>query len=253
MGPVVENKARSRHEKTFVIAFVGCVAGLAVGVQTDLAIFFPKLLSGFWITIEIVVASTLISFVLAVITGLAKMSSWRVIRYLAVIYSEIFRGTSLLVQLFWLFFVLPHFGITLEPMIVGILGISLNYGAYGSEVVRGAINSIPKGQWESAIALNMGYFDTMRRIIMPQALLAMLPPFSNLMIQLLKGTSLVSLITISDLTFEGYQLDQVTGKTVEIFTIIIIAYFCLSMVISIAFRSLEHKLTTGMMVGRRQS
>src|SRR3546814_7894014 len=95
-------------------------------------------------------------------------------------YIELFRVTSALVQLFWLFFVLPEFGIRLSEMTVAVLGLGLNVGAYGAEVVRGAIQAVPKGQWEAATALNMSYPLAMRRIILPQAVVAMLPPWGNL-------------------------------------------------------------------------
>jgi len=149
------------------------------------------------------------------------------------------------VQLFWLFFVLPHFGITLDPMTVAIVALGLNVGAYGAEVVRGAIQSVPSGQWEASVALNMPQSMALRRIILPQAFLAMIPPWGNLFIELLKATALVSLITISDLTFKAQQMNQTTLRTVEIFTIVLVIYLAISLIITFAMRGLERRAARG--------
>ena len=153
-----------------------------------------------------------------------------------------FRGTSALVQLFWLFFVLPHFGLTLDPIPVAVLALSLNIGAYGAEVVRGAILAVPRGQYEASIALNMRPSTRMRRIILPQATAAMIPPWGNLFIELLKATALVSLITVSDLTFEAYQLNQATLQTVQIFTLVLVMYLAIALVITFLMRGLERRV-----------
>src|SRR3546814_18898427 len=115
------------------------------------------------------------------------------LRWLAITYIELFRGTSALVQLFWLFFVLPHFGLTLEPLTVAVAALGLNVGAYAAEVVRGAIDAVPRGQWEATIALNMSPIEALRRHILPPAVVAMSPPCGNLFIHLLKRTDLASL------------------------------------------------------------
>lgn len=236
----------SRPEIVFAASFFGCIIGIVFATRTDYAHLAPKLVSGFGVTIFISVLSAVVSIILAVFAGLAKLSTSRLLRYSAYGYAELFRGTSLLVQLFWLFYVLPHFGVSLEPMTVGILGIALNYGAYGSEIVRGAIQAVPRGQWEACVALNLSRFQSLTKVILPQAALITLPPYANLMIQLLKGTSLVSFVTISDLTFEAYQLDQVTGDTITIFSIVLAAYFGLSLSISMSFRWAERALAAGM-------
>ncbi len=100
------------------------------------------------------------------------------LRWLAVAYIEVFRGTSALVQLFWLFFVLPHFGITLAPLNVAILTLGLNVGAYGAEVVRGAVSAVPRGQWEATVALNLTRMQALRRVVLPQAVVSMIPPWA---------------------------------------------------------------------------
>jgi polar amino acid transport system permease protein len=167
------------------------------------------------------------------------------VRWLAIAYIEVFRGTSALVQLFWLFFVLPHFGITLDPIPVAILALGLNVGAYGAEVVRGAVLAVPRGQYEAAIALNMTPLTRMRRIILPQAIVAMIPPWGNLFIELLKATALVSLITVADLTFRAYQLNQATLQTVQIFLLVLVMYLGIALVITFLMRGLERRVARG--------
>jgi polar amino acid transport system permease protein len=173
------------------------------------------LLPGVGITLQLTVFSAILAFILAFIVGFGRLSKYRSIRTISTIYVEFFRGTSLLVQLFWAYFVLPHFGLELSAMQAGIIVLGLNYGAYASEVVRSSILAVPKSQTEAGIALNMTPTQIMHRIILPQAFLTMLPPFGNLLIELLKGTALVSLITLGDLMFMGAQLRITTLRTVQ--------------------------------------
>jgi polar amino acid transport system permease protein len=146
----------------------------------------------------------------------------------AVTYIEIFRGTSLLVQLFWIFYVLPLFGITLDKFTAGFLSVGLNVGSYGAEIVRGAIQAVPKGQWEAAYALSMSPAKRMRRIILPQALVLMLPPWGNLLIELLKGTALVALISVADLMFQTRQINASTFLSAQAFGTALIIYYILA-------------------------
>ena len=150
------------------------------------------------------------------------------LRVPCVVYIEFFRGTSLVVQLFWLYFVLPGLGVRLEATTAAILGITLNYGAYGSEVVRGAIQSVPGGQVLAARALGLSRWDVLCYVVAPQAMTIFVRPWGNLMIQLLKATSLVSLITIADLTYRAYQMHQLTMRTLPIFGTVLVIYFGLA-------------------------
>lgn len=209
------------------------------------------LLTGTRLTVEITLLASLVAIVIGLLVGLARLSPFAPMRFLAVCYIELFRGTSLLVQLFWWFFVLPHFGVFLEPMTVGVVGIGMNMGAYGAEIVRGAIQAVPRGQYEAAIALNLSPMTRMRRIILPQAFRAMLPPWGNLLIELLKCTSLVSLITLHDLTFVGNQLNIATFRTLEIFTLVLLIYYVLGRgVITPSVRWLERRFSRG--IGRSE-
>jgi len=144
--------------------------------------------------------------------------------------------------LFWFYFVLPLFGIRLPAMAVGIAVLALNAGAYGAEVVRGAVHAVASGQREAALALNMTPAQTMRRIVLPQAIPAMLPPAGNLLIELLKNTALVSLITIADMTFRGQVLRSETLRSTEIFGLMLALYFAVALVITAGMRLLERRV-----------
>jgi len=219
-------------------------------MRSDYAIFMPGLLQGARLTLAIAVLGSVLAIFAAIVAALAKMYGPAPLRWLAVSYIEIFRGTSALVQLFWLFFVLPYFGITLEPFTVAVLALGLNVGAYGAEVVRGAVSSVARGQWEASTALNMTRGQALRRIILPQAFIAMIPPWGNLFIELLKATSLVSLITISDLAFKAQQMNQTTFRTVEIFSLVLLFYFAIAQVMALGTHALEKKLAGAIARGR---
>lgn len=200
------------------------------------------LLAGLKITLILTAGGATLGVVAALTSGLARISLLPLIRWVAACYVEVFRGTSALVQLFWFYFVLPLLGVSLEAVTVGILVLGLNAGAYGAEVVRGAIVAVPKGQWEAAVSLNLSRLQTLRRIILPQALPAMLPPAGNLLIELLKNTALVSLITITDLTFSAQILRAETLKTTEIFSLVLLMYFGAAMALAWAMRVFERRV-----------
>jgi polar amino acid transport system permease protein len=134
-----------------------------------------RILSGTLVTIVLTVLAAFLAIAIALTTGLMRLAPNALVRGVATVYIEVFRGTSLLVQLYWIFFVLPLFGITLEKFTAGFVAVGMNLGAYGAELVRGAILSVPKGQWEAALALNMSPTKRMVRVILPQAVLIMLP------------------------------------------------------------------------------
>jgi len=197
------------------------------------------LLRGLLVTVQLTAGAALLALPLALFAGLARLAGPRWLRWPAAAYVEVFRGTSALVQLFWFYFVLPLFGISLPAMTVGIVVLALNTGAYGAEVVRGAIRAVPRGQYEAATALNLGPLTTLRRIVVPQAIPAMLPPAGNLLIELLKSTALVSLITLTELTFTGKLLRAETFRTVEILVLVLLLYFAVALLITAAMRALE--------------
>ncbi|RJG24307.1 ectoine/hydroxyectoine ABC transporter permease subunit EhuC [Paenibacillus thiaminolyticus] len=209
--------------------------------------YVPALLQGAWVTLQIVCFSMLLAFFCAFIAGLARLSKYRIIRLVSGVYVEVFRGTSLLVQLFWLYFALPMLlDIRMSAMAAAVLALGLNYGAYGSEVVRGSILSVPKGQYEAAVALNMSPWLRMRRIILPQAMALMLPSFGNLLIELLKGTSLVYFITLMDLTYQGMVLRSFdNSSTPQIFALLLLLYFIMAYSLTLGIRWVERRAVKG--------
>lgn len=189
----------------------------------------PALLKGAGVTLQLALWSTLFGAVLAFASGIGKLSGIGPIRWLSFTYVEIFRGTSLMVQMFWLFFALPMIGIRLDPMVAGVLALSLNIGAYGAEVIRGALLAVPAGQREAVTALNFSGSHALWRVYLPQALPEMMPPFGNLVVQNVKNTALASLITLTDLTFAAQNLRNLTFQTVEIYTLTLLMYFVMSL------------------------
>ncbi|WP_353642957.1 ectoine/hydroxyectoine ABC transporter permease subunit EhuC [Mesorhizobium sp. WSM2239] len=237
--------------KTLVAMLAASLAVIGLlATQEEYSLFLPGLLQGAVLTVEIAILGCLLAIVMGVIAAIARMYGPAPLRWLATIYVEIFRGTSALVQLFWLFFVLPQFGVTMDAFVVAVLALGLNVGAYGSEVVRGAILAVARGQWEAGTALNMTRPQMLRRIILPQAFVAMIPPWGNLFIELLKSTALVSLITLSDLAFKAQQMNQNTFKTIPIFTLVILMYLVMSLVLTIGMRLLERRASLGLARGR---
>lgn len=202
---------------------------------------------GITVTVSLLLAAGLLSYLVAFIAGLSRVSRFRAVRVLTTIYVEFFRGTSLLVQLFWIFFVLPQlFGIRLDPFTAGVVTLGLNYGAYASEIVRSSILAVPEGQTEAAIALNMSRFQRMRSVILPQALRTMLPGFGNISIELLKGTSLVSLITLQDMMYLAQNLRASDYSiSLQVFGILLLMYFALALPLIVLSRYLERRASRG--------
>jgi len=202
-----------------------------------------RIIDGTIVTVEQTILAIVLAVVLALIMALMKMSPFFFLRWPAIAYIEVFRGTSLLVQLYWIFFVLPLFGLPLEKFTAGFIAVGMNLGAYGAELVRGGIQSVPRGQYEAAIALNLPPVARFRRVIFPQALLIMLPPWGNLLIELLKGTALVSLISVTDLMFEAKQINASTFLSAQSFGTALVIYYILGrLIISPAMRGLENRL-----------
>lgn len=204
--------------------------------------YIPELLKASVTTIEITMATVLVTFTAALIAGSARLSRWRFVRVIASLYVEVFRGASALIILFWIYYALPFFGISLDAYTAAIIGLGLNSGAYGAEIVRGALLAVPKGQYEAATSLNYTPLGRLRYIIFPQAIVMMMPPFGNLFIEVLKATSLVSLITLTELTARGKQLVTVSLKAIEIFLLVLLIYYVLASVIALVMRIIEARL-----------
>ena len=211
--------------------------------------YLPALLEGAQITAILALSSMVIGTILAFASGIARFAGGRILSTIAVIYIEIFRGTSLLVQLFWLYYALPLIGVSFDPLMTGIVGLGLNIGAYGAEVVRGALQAVPPAQHEAARALNFGRIHTLFHIILPQAVVEMMPAFGNLAVHNLKDTALASLIAISDMTFQAQRLRNLTLDSVTIYTLTLLGYFAMALMLSTAIRWLEQRLKRQTMTG----
>jgi len=208
--------------------------------------YLSLILQGAVVTAKLTLMGSAFALVMAFAAGLGRLAPVAPVRWLATIYIEFFRGTSVFVQLFWVYFVLPFAGITLSPLVAGVVVLGLNVGAYGAEVVRGAVLSVPKDQYEACVAVNLSRFQRMWHVILPQALPLMLPTFGNNAIELLKGTAVVSLISLSDMTFQAQVVRSQTGSTLIPFATILVLYFAMSLVISFAVRGLERRMTRGL-------
>lgn len=201
------------------------------------------LLQGAGTTIRVTLLAFAVALVVAFIAGLALTSQRQTIRFISTFYIEIFRGSSAIVQIYFIFFVLPFFGIIIAPLWAGIVALGLNFGAYGAHIVRATIEDVDQGQWEAATALNMPRIQALRRIIFPQAVIAMTPLFGNELIRVLKATSLLSAVTIPELTFQGKLLVQHTGRTDVIYGILLLIYFSAALPLALAVRGLQSFLT----------
>ncbi|WP_281890371.1 ectoine/hydroxyectoine ABC transporter permease subunit EhuC [Paenibacillus sp. YYML68] len=208
--------------------------------------FIPLFGEGLQVTVLVAALASVVTLVVSLLAGLARLSPYRLVRGATGVYVEVFRGSSLLVQLFWLYYALPFLGVELPKLAAAVLAVGLNYGAYGSEIVRSTIQAIPKGQWEASVALNLSPMQRMVRIILPQAFTRMIPPLGNLMIELLKSTSLVYFITLTDLTYQAMVLrNNYVSFTPEILLMLLVMYFVLATAISFGMRALERKMTAG--------
>jgi polar amino acid transport system permease protein len=216
--------------------------------------FVSTILAGLGETVAATLGGIAIAAVLSFVFGLAMLSSSRTVRVIARIYVEIWRGTSEVVQLFWIYFVLPILvGYQIVPLVAGILVLGLNFGAYGAEIVRGAIQSVPRAQYEGAIALSLTPVQRMRRVILPQALVEMVPPFNNLFIQLLKGSALLTIIAVPEMTNQARNvlMDVYTSQAGLIWTVLLVFYLVLAILITLGMRILERR--AGRIVGRGPS
>jgi polar amino acid transport system permease protein len=201
--------------------------------------FLPFLLMGIPVTIEVTVLAMAVTLPVAVILALGRGSRLAALRWPAGFVIELFRGSSSLVQLFWAFYVLPFFGINLPALVAGVLVLGLNEGSYFSEVVRAGINAVPPGQREAAVTLGFSPGYRFFRIILPQALPVMIPPFGNALVTMLKFTSLVSLVTIQDLSFRAGLVATSLGQSAAVFGIVIVIYYALALLLGFSAKCLE--------------
>jgi polar amino acid transport system permease protein len=201
--------------------------------------YLPLLLQGIPVTLELTFAAIALVLLSAFAFGLGRSSKSRLLRWPCGVLVEVLRGSSAIVQLFWAFYVLPFLGINLSPFAAGVLVLGLNGGAYFSEVVRAGFASVPRGQTEAAVALNLSAWFRLRRIILPQALPVMVPPFGNALIDMLKFTALLSLITIHELAYRADAIRSVLSESGPVYGLTLLIYFGLALALSLAIQRLE--------------
>ncbi|MCA8250430.1 amino acid ABC transporter permease [Burkholderia multivorans] len=200
------------------------------------------LLHGIWLTLAVTAVSLAVAIVIGLFVGVMRIASKGVLRRVAGAYVEVFRNTPTLVQLIWVYYCLPVLtGINLSPTSSCVLALSINGAAYVAEIFRAGIQAVPSGQVEAARSIGMSWPKAMRKIILPQAVRQMIPPFVNESVSLLKYSSLVSVLGVADLTYQAQTLSTTTFRPIEIFTFIGVVYFLLCWAISATAHVLEQK------------
>lgn len=203
----------------------------------------PFLLEGGLMTIKLTVITLFLGTILGVVLAVLKITKNSFIRGFASFYTWVFRGTPLILQLFFFYYALPIMGITMSPFTAAVIGLSLNCGAYMAEIIRGGIISIDKGQFEAAKALGFNYFQTMKKIILPQTFRVIIPPVGNEFIAMLKDTSLVSTIAMVELMRSATQISSATFKYTEMLFTAAVLYLAMTTVFSSIFSAIEKKLS----------
>ncbi|UJL47361.1 amino acid ABC transporter permease [Virgibacillus sp. NKC19-16] len=205
--------------------------------------FLPQLGTGLYYTLLISVVGLIIGFILGAIFGLGRISNNKIVYGIASVYIEVVRGTPVLVQAIWIFFALPLITqYNMESVTAGIVVIAMNSGAYIAEIVRGAVQSVDKGQMEAGRSLGLDQRQTMRHIIWPQAFKRMIPPLGNQFIISIKDTSLLSVILVPELMFQGRNIAANHFNAVEIYTAVAVFYLAITLTLSLVLRVVERRL-----------
>jgi polar amino acid transport system permease protein len=207
----------------------------------DAAEFLPILLQGVGLTILVTLGSLLLSTILGLVWALLRVSGLHALSLLSAGLINIIRGIPIIVLLFYLYFVMPDFGITLSALQAAILGLGIAYSAYQAENFRAGIEAIDKGQIEAAQTIGMGWWLTMRRVVLPQAVKIVLPPYGNIMIMLLKDSSQASTITVAELALQGKLIASSTFKNTSVFTLVALMYLTMSIPLILLVRHFEKK------------
>lgn len=205
----------------------------------DLLAWVPLLLTGLAQTLQLFVVVLVLGFFLGIFVGLARLSRFALVRALATCFVELFRGVSLYVTLFWLYFAAPFMGMRLSVWEAAVIGCSLTHAAYSSEYIRAAVLSIPAGQHDAAVALSMSTFQRIRYIVLPQALVALLPLMGNEFVMLLKGTSVVSLIGLAELTEQAHSIIVSTYQPIPVLLVVLLTYFVMAQALILFMRWME--------------
>lgn len=203
--------------------------------------YLPWLLKGLGVTIYFTVTSLALGLSLGLVFAICRIHPWRPLRVLARVYVDVIRGTPLLVQIFILYYALPAVGIDLSAHVAGILGLGINAGAYIVEIFRAGIEAVPRAHVEAARALGLSYMHTMRRVVLPQAVMLVLPPLTNEFITQVKATSLISTIAIGEMLRAGQLAISITFAPVEIYLAVALLYLSVNQALSQLVQYFERK------------
>jgi len=207
----------------------------------DAVEFLPILLNGVALTIIVTIGSLVLSTILGMVWALMRVSGIRLLSGLSAALINVIRGIPIIVLLFYLYFVMPDLGITLTALQASILGLGIAYSAYQAENFRAGIEAIDKGQIEAAQAIGMGWWLTMRRVVLPQAVRIVLPPYGNVMIMMLKDSSQASTITVAELALQGKLIASSTFKNTSVFTMVALMYLTMSIPLILLVRHFEKR------------
>lgn len=211
------------------------------GFWHDAAEFFPILMNGVALTIVVTIGSLLLSTVLGLVWAMMRVSGIRALSMLSASLINVIRGIPIIVLLFYLYFVMPDLGVTLSALQAAILGLGIAYSAYQAENFRAGIEAIDKGQIEAAQSIGMGWWLTMRRVVLPQAVRIVLPPYGNVMIMMLKDSSQASTITVAELALQGKLIASSTFKNTSVFTLVALMYLTMSIPLILLVRHFEKR------------
>lgn len=189
--------------------------------------FLPILAQGLWLTVLVTVGSLVLSTVLGLVWAMMRVSGIRPLAMTAATIVNVIRGIPIIVQLFWIYFVLPDLGITLTALQAAIIGLGVAYSAYHAENFRAGIEAIDPGQIEAAQTIGMGWWMTMRRVVLPQAFKIILPPYGNIMVMMLKDSSQASTITVAELAQQGRLIAASTFQNSTVFTLVAMLYLAM--------------------------
>jgi polar amino acid transport system permease protein len=203
--------------------------------------FMPRFWDGVIITLQALAIGTLIAFALGLVWALAQRSSQVWVRWPVTAVTEFIRNTPLLVQLFFLFYVVPNFGPSMSPLTTGIIGLGLHYSTYTAEVYRAGIDGVPVGQWEAATALSLSKGRTWRAVILPQAIRRVVPPLGNYVVAMLKDSPMIATIGALDMLGEAQAFSNETFTT-EALTVVGVAFIVIAYPASLLIRALERRL-----------
>ena len=211
------------------------------GFLHDAVEFFPILMNGVALTIVVTIGSLLLSTVLGLVWAMMRVSGIKALSLLSASLINVIRGIPIIVLLFYLYFVMPDLGVTLSALQAAILGLGIAYSAYQAENFRAGIEAIDKGQIEAAQSIGMGWWLTMRRVVLPQAVRIVLPPYGNVMIMMLKDSSQASTITVAELALQGKLIASSTFKNTSVFTLVALMYLTMSIPLILLVRHFEKR------------